>query len=87
VDLYIVEAGTPLDDVLLPFFFNLMPGSLPLTTRIEQGDLELYLTVSGEKTVIAGPVSITTALGDVLEYISYDKVDPATADLVEIPLP
>lgn len=87
VDLYIVEAGTALDDALAPVFFNIEPGAVSLTTNIAQGDRELYLTVAGEKTVVAGPVALTTALGDVLEYIAYDNVDPATADLVEIPLP
>ena len=47
----------------------------------------MYLTVSGEKTIIAGPVPLTIALGDVFEYLSFDNVDPAIADLVEIPLP
>jgi len=87
VDLYVVEAGTALEDVLIPEFFNVQPGSFPLTANIDQGDLELYLTVAGEKTIIEGPVALTTAFGDVLEYIAYDNVDPATADLVEIPQP
>ena len=87
VDMYIVEAGTLVEDVLIPDLFNVTPGSFPLTANIDQGDLELYLTVSGEKTIIEGPVALTAELGDVLEYISYDNVDPATADIVAIPLP
>ena len=42
---------------------------------------------SGEKTVLAGPIAFTAALGDIIDYISYDNVDPAIADLVAIPLP
>lgn len=87
VDLYVVEAGTDIEDVVLPEFFNIPAGSLPFTSNIDQGDLELYLTVVGEKTVIAGPIAFTAELGDVFEYIAYDNVDPATADLVAIPLP
>jgi hypothetical protein len=86
VDFYIVEAGTDIADAL-PRFFNVAPAGTPLNANIDVGDLEFYLTVAGEKTVIAGPVAVTTALGDVLEYLSFDNVDPATADLVLIPNP
>jgi hypothetical protein len=86
VDFYIVEAGAGIEDTL-PQFFNLQPGSLPASGKIDEGDLEMYVTVSGEKTIIEGPIAITTAFGDVLEYITYDNVDPATLDLVLIPLP
>jgi len=86
VDLYVVEAGTDIEDQI-PQFFRLTPSGNPITANLAEGDLELYLTVAGEKTVIAGPVALTTTLGDVLEYLSYDNVDPATADLVPIPLP
>jgi hypothetical protein len=86
IDFYIVEAGTDIEDVL-PFFFNLAPAAVAVNANIDVGDLEMYVTVSGEKTIITGPVALTTALGDVLEYIIYDNVDPATADLILIPAP
>jgi hypothetical protein len=86
VDFYIVEAGTDIADVA-PRFFNVTPIGAPLNANIDAGDLEFYLTVAGEKTVIAGPLAVTTSLGDVLEYLSFDNVDPATADLVLIPNP
>jgi hypothetical protein len=47
----------------------------------------LYLTPNGEKTVLAGPVAFSPVLGDIVYYIDYDNVDPAIADIVEIPLP
>lgn len=87
VDLYVVEAGTALEDTLFPVFAGIPPGIPPVARDIDQGDLELYLTVAGEKTIIAGPIALTAALGDVFQYIAYDNVDPATADLVEISLP
>lgn len=86
VDLYIVEAGTDIADVF-PRFFGIAANGIPRNANIDAGDLEMYLTVSADKTVIAGPVALTTTLGDVLEYLSYDNVDPATADLVLIPNP
>jgi hypothetical protein len=86
VDFYIVEAGADIEDEI-PRFFNLQPGQLPASTNIDDGDLEMYVTTTGEKTIIEGPIAITTAFGDVLEFITYDNVDPATLDLVLIPLP
>ena len=86
VDLYIVEAGELIDD-LLPRIFNVQIGSQPITVNLQEGDFELYLTTAGEKTVLAGPIPFSPVLGDVVEYIAYDNVDPAIADLVAIPLP
>ena len=86
VDLYITEAGTPLD-YEFPRFFGIPPGIPPLSTNIDQGDLELHITVAGEKTIIAGPLALTAELGGIFQVIAYDNVDPATADLVAIPLP
>jgi len=87
VDVYIVDAGIDIADAV-PRFFNLSPGLPPVTTNLQDGDFEIYLTVAAEKTVIAGPVALTTALGDIVDYIAYDNVgDPSIADLVLIPLP
>ena len=87
VDVYIVAAGTDIADAL-PQFRSLSPGSPTATTNLRDGDFEIYLTVATEKTVITGPVPLTTVLGDVVDYISYDNVgDPTLADLVLIPLP
>jgi hypothetical protein len=86
VDFYLVEAGTDINDVN-PTFVRVAPGQSPPTVNPDAGDLEMYITVSGEKTIIAGPEPVTAAYGDVYEYISYDNVDPATADLVSIPTP
>lgn len=86
VDVYVVEAGTDIADQD-PLYFRLAPGQSPPTSSPGTGDLEIYMTVADEKTLIAGPVPVTMNFGDVFEYISYDNVDPATADIVAIPLP
>ena len=87
-DFYIVAAGTDITDILvLPQFFNLAPVPLTASANLDEGDLEMYVTVADEKTILAGPIALTTTLGDVLEYIVYDNVDPAIVDLVAIPLP
>lgn len=86
VDLYIVTAG---NDIATsnPSFTNLRIGSLPVDAGLQSGDFELYLTPNTEKTVLAGPIAFSPALGDIVQYLSYDNVDPAIADVVAIPLP
>jgi hypothetical protein len=86
VDFYIVDAGTSIENVF-PRFFGVPANAVPATANIVEGDYDLYLTVVAEKTIVAGPVSATITLAEVLEYVSYDNVDPATADLVLIPFP
>jgi hypothetical protein len=86
VDLYIVPAG---DDIAtaIPRSVNLTIGSPPADLSLQAGDFEIYLTTNGEKTVLAGPIAFSPALGDIVKYLSYDNVDPAIADVVAIPLP
>jgi hypothetical protein len=86
VDFYIVNSGESIDDAF-PRFIGVPPLAIPIDANIVEGEYDLYLTKFAEKTVIAGPVPASITLGEVLEYISYDNVDPATADLVLIPLP
>lgn len=86
VDIYVVEAGDDIAEIL-PRFFNIAVGTEPLTANLQAGDFEMYVTVSAEKTVIAGPIAFSPALGDIFDYISYNSVDPATSDIVAIPLP
>ena len=86
VDLYIVPDGGDIA-TSFPRFSNLTIGSAPVSVDLRAENLELYLTTNAVKTVIAGPIAISPALGDVVSYTSYDNVDPAIADVVEIPLP
>ena len=87
VDLYVVETGTDIADVF-PTFFGVPVGTVPIVTTLDAGSFEIYLTPTGEKDVITGPIALDTMLGDVFEYIAYDNVaDPMAADLVSIPLP
>jgi hypothetical protein len=49
------------------------------------GDFDIYLTLPDEKTIISGPLPVTVALGDVVEILFYDAVDPAIIDMRIIP--
>ena len=86
IDLYVVTAGTGIADAS-PALSNLAFGSAPTQHLVAAGSFDLYLTTPGEKTELAGPIPLNTALGDVIDTIIYDKVDPAFVDLVFIPLP
>jgi hypothetical protein len=86
VDFYAIAVGTDIADAL-PMLRSVSLGGDPIQFSIAAGDLDLYLTTLDEKTVLAGPVPLTIALGDIMEFIVYDKVDPAVVDLVSIPLP
>ena len=86
IDFYIVEADADITDIS-PLLFNVPAGTAPLLSNLLPGSFDLYLTVPNEKTVIAGPVRMDVALGDVVDVIALDNVDPAIADLVFIPAP
>jgi hypothetical protein len=84
LDLYIVEAAADIAD-LPPRFTGLIAGLEPLLTPLPEGSFDIYLTVTGEKTVVAGPLQVDLVLGDVVTAIVYDAVNTATADIVVIP--
>ncbi len=81
LDFYVVDAGVPIDDespVLSNMTYSLASPSLAFDT----GSYDMYVTVVGEKTIVAGPLQIDVVLGDVVEVIIVDTVDPATADFL-----
>jgi hypothetical protein len=84
LDLYIIETGLDIADFPARFSGMVAGQNTPLT-QLPEGSYDLYLTVAGEKTVVAGPVLLDVALGDVVTAIVYDTVDTATADIVLFP--
>ena len=84
LDLYIVEAAADIADSSARFT-GLTAGLSPLPTQLPEGSYDVYLTVTGEKTVVAGPLQVDLLLGDVVTAIVYDAVNTATADIVVIP--
>ncbi len=84
LDFYVVDAGVPIDDespVLRSLIYSLAVPSLAFDT----GSYDIYVTVAGEKTIVAGPTQIDVVLGDVVEIIIIDTVDPAIADFLILP--
>ena len=79
VDLYVVEAGTTIDDVL-PRQFGVNYGLQTPAISFGAGSYDIYVTTAGEKTILDGPVSLEAALGDVFEAVLLDRVDPSLAE-------
>lgn len=86
VDLYIVDAGTPIDDVL-PRQIFLGYGLQTPPIGLAAGSYDIYVTTAGEKTVLDGPISLDMALGDVFEAVLLDRVDPSLAEFKLFPPP
>ncbi len=80
VDLYAVEPGTSVDDVF-PVRAALAAGAAPSPVELAAGGFDLYLTSFAEKSVLAGPYRIDVALGDVVDFVIVDTVDPAVLDI------
>jgi hypothetical protein len=86
VDLYVVEPGTSITDTL-PSQINLTYGFQAPLLRLTAGSWELYVTTSGEKTILEGPVAFDTVLGGIYEGILLDRIDPALAEFRFFPAP
>lgn len=85
LDLYVGEAGTGFDNATLRAILG--RGIPPSTVQLSAGSYDLYLAMSGEETIVTGPVSLDVALGDVVETIVLDVTDPSAAELRVVPSP
>ncbi len=84
LDFYVVDAGIPLDEespALRSIAYSLPSPTLGYVT----GSYDMYVTLPGDKTIVAGPVQIDVVFGDVVEVFIFDTVDPATAEIRILP--
>ncbi len=83
LDFYVVDAGVPLDEEtpVLRLVYTL-PSP---TSAYDTGSYDMYVTLPGDKTIVAGPVQIDVVRGDVVEVFIFDTVDPATAEIRILP--
>lgn len=86
VDVYALTDGETLDDKS-PILSFLILGTAPQLRTFDTGVYDIYVTVAGEKTVLAGPTQLDLQRGDVVETIIYETADPAVVDFVVIPGP
>jgi hypothetical protein len=81
VDGYLLAAGTDIDDVP-PNLSRLASGFGSGYLHLAPGNYELTLTKTAEKTVLAGPIALTVASGDIVETAIIDTADPNVLDIV-----
>jgi len=79
LDIYVVEAGESIDEVL-PRRLGISAGLPALPIRLAAGSYDIHVTETGEKVTLAGPYRIDVAVGDIVDMIIVDTVDPAVLD-------
>jgi hypothetical protein len=85
-DLYLVEAGTSIDDTIA--FRRGLPSQAVIPTfEVAPGSYDVYITEFLETEILAGPYPLDMALGDVFDMVVFDTVDPVVLDIVVYPNP
>lgn len=84
IDLYVLEAGMPIDEES-PLIPRLAYSLIAPTLAYDTGSYDLYLTLPGEKTIVAGPMQFDLTIGDNVEVFFIDTVDTATAEILVVP--
>jgi len=84
IDFYVVDAGVLIDEES-PALSNMTYAIASPTLAYDTGSYDMYVTVAGEQTILAGPVQIDVVLGDVVEIILIDNTDPAVIDFLILP--
>lgn len=86
VDLYVVDAGTAIDEALPRLAEQAYLQQTP-PLALDAGSYDIYVTTSGEKTVLEGPLGLEASYGDVFEAVLLDRVNPSLAELKFFPPP
>ena len=81
LDLYLVAPDVLIDDVA-PIRRALASGEVSVSGSLPAGTYDLYVTETNEKVSLAGPYRITVAIGDVVDLLIVDTVDPAVLDVL-----
>lgn len=86
LDFYFVGVGETIDDVL-PFRSEIGSGLQIPAAGLAAGSFDIYVTDSGAKDILAGPVQIDVVLGDVVDIVVFDTIDPAMLDIQILSVP
>lgn len=86
LDFYFVGRGEAIAEAD-PFRTAINSGLQALPAALAAGSFDIYVTDSGAKDILAGPVQIDVVLGDVVDIVVFDTVDPAVLDLRILPAP
>ncbi len=84
VSVYAIEADAVLDQQL-PVLAALPSSTLSTPVVFATGSFDLYVREFQGTEILAGPIRIDVALGDVVNAIIYDNVDPAIVDFEILP--
>ena len=82
VDIYLVEAGSDIEDTLPRFFDVTFLGNTGYINIVEN-DFEIYVTTPATKDILAGPFAFSATNGDVVHFAIVDNVDPNLLDIVK----
>ena len=84
LDIYVVEAGTDInDELVVPEINNILPGGNPGYSFALPIEYDIYITEFDSKTVLAGPLNVSYATGEVRHYIILETADPNVLTLLE----
>lgn len=84
VAVYLIEAGAVLD-AQLPVVGALASGSISTALQLTAGSYDIYVREFLDTTNLAGPIRLDVAVGDVVNAIVHDNVDPAIVDFAILP--
>ncbi len=82
VDIYVVFDGVDIADVA-PSFFGLPILTTTGYAAFNENDYQVYATTLGTKDIIAGPVALSLAHGDIVQFAFVDTADPAISDFIK----
>jgi len=87
-DAYLLDRDAPLTaDDSPSLFFAAYGASAPIITLLAR-DVDIYITASGEQTVLAGPFQFDATLGSSIELLVADTIgDPSTVQITDITTP
>ena len=80
LSLYFVEPYTTIDGIV-PFLAGVGTGAVNPGAPIAAGSYDIFVTELGETDILAGPVRVDVVVGDVLDILINDTVDPVVLDL------
>ncbi len=84
-NLYIVEAGTTIDDQL-PFRAGVISRVPNPSLELAPGSYDVYITESLDTVILAGPFALDVARGDVIDMVVYDTDVTEVLDIVVYPI-
>jgi hypothetical protein len=81
LDLYLVESDVGIED-RLPVRRGLARGEVTQSLALAADAYDFYVTELDQKVPLAGPYRVTISVGDIVDLLIVDTVDPAVLDVL-----